>query len=269
MKKSIKIIVSVVFVIIFLSALLSSITVIQSGTIGVLSTMGAVSDQPMTQGLHFRVPFVTTVTKMDVKTLIIETECSAASKDLQTISSKVALNYHVNPDTAPKLYKEVGTGYQTVIIAPAIQESVKAVTAKFSAEELITRRQEVSIQIKDELSEKLLPYGVIVDLFNITDLEFSQAFNASIEAKQIAQQEALKAEQELNKVIIEAKQVVEKAKAEAQAKKAIADADAYSIKTLQEQLAQSTAYIEYEKIQKWDGKLPQVQGESNPIVDIR
>ena len=269
MKKYMKYIISGTALVLVLLVAFASITIIQSGTVGVISTMGAVSDQPMTQGMHFRIPFFTTVVKMDIKTLIFETDCSAASRDLQTISSKMALNYHVNSETAPKLYREIGIGYQTVIIAPAIQESVKAVTAKFSAEELITRRQEVSVQIREDLSDKLLPYGIIVDLFNITNLEFSDAFNASIEAKQIAQQDALKAEQELIKVKIEAQQQVERAKAEAEAKRAIADADAYAIEKLQEQLSKSFDYIEYEKIQKWDGKLPQVQGDSNAIIDLR
>ena len=265
----VRLLVIIAIALFLLIVVFNSVVVIQSGTVGVVSTLGAVQDQPLRQGLHFKMPFLQNVEKINVKTLLLEADCSAASKDLQTISSRVALNFHVAIDTAPQLLKGVGTTYQSVIIAPAIQESVKAGTAKFSAEELITKRQEVSSSIRDELTTRLQGHGIVVDTFNITNLDFSQAFNASIEAKQIAQQDALRAEQELNKVKIEAQQQVEKAKAEADATRARADAEAYAIQKVQEQLAKNPAYIDYKKIEKWDGKLPQVQGSSSPIIDLR
>ena len=207
---------------------------------------------------------------MNTKTQKVEALCAAASRDLQTISTTIVVNYRVSDTYAPTLYKTVGYGYQDIIIVPAIQESVKAVTAQYSAEELITKRQLVSTGISEKLSEKISSYGLIIEVFNITDLSFSESFNAAIEAKQTAQQEALKAEQDLNRIRIEAEQTVVNAEAEADAMKARADAEAYSIEIIQNQLAQSEAYLEYQKIEKWNGQLPQVMGDGvNPIIDFR
>jgi regulator of protease activity HflC (stomatin/prohibitin superfamily) len=247
----------------------SSFTTINSGSVGVISVFGAVRNEPLYQGLHFITPFITSVTKMDTRTQKVEAASAAASKDLQTISTMIVVNYHVTESTAPSLFANVGRDFENVIIVPAIQESVKAVVAQYSAEELITKRQFVSTSISEKLSEKIGSYGIVIEIFNITNLEFSDAFNAAIEAKQTAQQEALKAEQDLNRIKIEAEQTVVNAQAQANATKAQADADAYSIKVIQEQLAQSEAYLEYQKIQKWDGQLPMVQGNSSPIIDLR
>jgi regulator of protease activity HflC (stomatin/prohibitin superfamily) len=257
-------------VIVFLIVLaMSTVTTIASGTVGVVSIFGAVRQEPLYEGLHIVVPFITNVTKMDTRTQKAEANCAAASKDLQTISTTIVVNYRVTEATAPQLYANVGREFENVIIVPAIQESVKAVVAQYSAEELITKRQLVSTSISEKLSEKIGSYGIVIEIFNITNLEFSDAFNAAIEAKQTAQQEALKAEQDLNRIKIEAEQKVVNAKAEADATRAQADAQAYSIEVIQRQLAQSEAYLEYQKIQKWDGKLPQVQGDSSPIIDVR
>lgn len=248
----------------------SSVITVASGTVGVVSVFGAVRDEPLYEGLHTVIPFVTSVSKINTKTQKVEAICAAASKDLQTISTTIVVNYHVVDSNAPVLYRTVGYGYQDIIIVPAIQESVKAVTAQYSAEELITKRQLVSQGISDKLSEKIGSYGLVIEVFNITDLSFSESFNAAIEAKQTAQQEALKAEQDLNRIKIEAEQKVVNAQAEADAAKALADAEAYSIEIIQNQLAQAEAYLEYQKIEKWDGQLPQVMGDGvNPIIDLR
>ncbi len=248
---------------------MSSVTTINSGSVGVVSIFGAVKNEPLYEGLHTVVPFITTVIKMDTRTQKVEAVCAAASKDLQTISTTIVVNYHVTEATAPKLYASVGRDFQNVIIVPAIQESVKSVVAQYSAEELITKRQLVSTSIAETLSAKINAYGLIIEVFNITNLEFSASFNAAIEAKQTAQQDALKAQQDLSRIRIEAEQTVVNAQAQADATKAQADAQAYSIEIIQKQLAQAEAYLEYQKIQKWDGQLPQVQGDSTPIVDLR
>ncbi len=227
----------------------SSVITVASGTVGVVSVFGAVRDEPLYEGLHTVIPFVTSVSKINTKTQKVEAICAAASKDLQTISTTIVVNYHVVDSNAPVLYRTVGYGYQDIIIVPAIQESVKAVTAQYSAEELITKRQLVSQGISDKLSEKIGSYGLVIEVFNITDLSFSESFNAAIEAKQTAQQEALKAEQDLNRIKIEAEQKVVNAQAEADAAKALADAEAYSIEIIQNQLAQAEAYLEYQKIE--------------------
>lgn len=257
----------IVILLIILST--SSFTVIDSGTVGVVSIFGAIKDEPLEKGLHFITPFITKVTKADVKTQKVEAVSAAASKDLQTISTTIVVNYHVNDLSAPSLYSDVGRDYEMKIIVPAIQESVKAVVAQYSAEELITKRQLVSDGIKEKLMEKIGSYGLAIEIFNITNLEFSDAFNAAIEAKQTAQQEALKAQQDLNRIKIEAEQKVVNAQAVADATKAQAEAEAFAIEIIQKQLAQAEAYLEYQKIEKWDGKLPMVQGDSSPIIDFR
>lgn len=258
----------------------NSVVTIKSGTVGIVSVLGAVRETTLQAGFHFKAPFITTVTKMDTQTRKIEVSASAASKDLQTVSVLAAINYHIDPLGAAQLFKTVGMSYETTIISPAIQESIKSVTARFSAEQLITQRQAVSAAIKDELAQKIGNYYIFTDEFNITSFDFSEEFNRAVEAKQTAQQDALKAEQELAKTTIEAQQQVEQAKAEAEATKARADADAYatraraeaeafSIEIIQKQLAQAgEAYLEYQRNEKWDGKLPAVSGGANAFVDV-
>ncbi|MDR0862102.1 MAG: prohibitin family protein [Oscillospiraceae bacterium] len=280
MKITKRLIIILVAVVVVLVLGLSSIVTINSGNVGVVSTMGLVRDTPMTAGLHFKMPFITAVTKVNTQTQKIEVSGSAASKDLQTVSVLAAINYHIDPAYAPELYRNVGMAYESKIISPAIQESIKSVVARFSAEQLITQRQVVSAEIKEELRQKVGTYQIVTDEFNITNFDFSDEFNRAVEAKQTAQQDALKAEQELAKITIEAQQQVEKAKAEAEATKTRADAEAYatkaraeaeaySIEAIQKQLAESSeAYLEYQRTEKWDGKLPVVSGNSNPIIDL-
>lgn len=236
---------------------LQCFTIVSSGNTGVVVTMGAVSDKVLTEGVHFKAPFVQRVLQVNNRTQKIETEGTASSKDLQIISYVVAVNYRVNHTSSAALYKNVGVDYETIIISPAIQESIKAVTAQFTAEALITERQTISSQIKDVLSEKINSYGISVEIFNIVNFDFSEEFNAAVEAKQTAQQNALKAEQDLARIEVEAKQAVTKAEAEAE-----------SIRLIQQALAQSPNYVEYIKWNKWDGKLPEVMGDSNLLLDI-
>ncbi len=235
----------------------SSITVVEAGNTGVVVTLGAVSDKVLSEGMHIKAPFVQSVVQVNNRTQKIETEGSASSKDLQIISYVVAVNYRVENNASASLYKNVGVNYETVIITPAIQESIKAVTAQYTAEELITKRQNVGTQIKDALSDKIGEYGISVEIFNIVNFDFSEEFNAAVEAKQTAQQNALKAEQDLARIEIEAEQKVTQAEAEAK-----------SIKMIQDALAKSPDYVEYIKWNKWDGKLPSVMGDGDYILDI-
>jgi len=256
MKKNInKIVITAVTGLLALITVVASTAIVEAGHEGVVVRLGAVQDLTLREGFHFRVPFITQIVKMNVRTQKFEDTCSAASKDLQTITTKVAINYHVNQTASAKLYKGVGMLYESTIIQPALQESIKAVTARFSAEELITKRQEVSGQIKDELSQKISPYDLTIEIFNITNLEFSDEFNKAIEAKQTAQQNALKAEQDLARVKMEAQQEIEKAKAEAEA-----------LRIKREQISDQMLKLEW--INKWDGKLPIVMGSDGNILDI-
>jgi regulator of protease activity HflC (stomatin/prohibitin superfamily) len=230
MKSVRKIVIGAVAALIVIVLAFASTVTINSGTVGVVSVLGAVRDTTLQAGFHLKAPFVMSVAKINTQTQKIEVSASAASKDLQTVSASAAINYHIDPMAAAELYQNVGMTYESKIIAPAIQESIKSVIARFSAEQLITQRQTVSSEIKEELSQKIGTYQIITDEFNITNFEFSDEFNKAVEATQTAQQDALKAQQELAKISIEAQQQVEKAKAEAEATKARADAEAYATK---------------------------------------
>lgn len=251
------IIIIAVIAVIVIAAAASCFTVVQAGHTGVVMTFGAVNDNVLSEGIHFKVPFVQSVVQMDNRTQKIETEGTASSKDLQIISYVVAVNYHVENSASAELYKSVGSNYSNIVIAPAIQESIKSVTAQFTAEQLITERQTVSDKIKEALSDKISKYGISVEIFNIVNFDFSEEFNAAVEAKQTAQQNALKAEQDLARIEVEAKQKITQAEAEAE-----------SINLIQQALSQSPDYVEYVKWNKWNGELPTVMGDSNFLLGI-
>ena len=256
-KKIVKIAVIVFCAIVALGALISCFTVVEAGHTGVVMTFGAVSDNVLGEGIHFKVPFIQSVVMMNNRTQKTETQGSASSKDLQIISYVVAVNYRVNDSSSASLYQNVGMDYGSVIIVPAIQESIKAVTAQYTAEELITKRQSVGDQIKEALSEKIGQYGIAVEIFNIINFDFSEEFNAAVEAKQTAQQNALKAEQDLARIEVEAKQQITQAEAEAE-----------SIKLIQDALAASPDYVEYIKWNKWNGELPTVMGDGGVLLNM-
>lgn len=256
-KKIIRIALAVVAVLLVALLAMNCFVVIEAGHTGVVMTFGAVEDTVLSEGLHFKVPFVQNVVQMNNRTQKTETQGTASSKDLQIVSYVVAVNYHVNDSSSASLYQNVGMDYGSVIIVPAIQESIKAVAAQFTAEELITKRQTVGDQIKVALSDKIGTYGITVEIFNIVNFDFSEEFNNAVEAKQTAQQNALKAEQDLARIEVEAKQQITQAEAEAQ-----------SIKLIQEALAKSPDYVEYIKWSKWNGELPSVMGDSSLLIDM-
>jgi regulator of protease activity HflC (stomatin/prohibitin superfamily) len=242
--------------IVLLATLWSGFVTIGAGERGVVfSKFGGVQERVLGEGWQFKIPFVESVIPMDVKIQKSETQASASSRDLQIVSSVIALNYHVDPAAVNRVYQDVGLAYEGRIIAPAVQESVKAVTAQFTAEELITKRDQVSSQIKDLLTARLGRRNVMVDEFSITDLDFSEVFEASIEAKQVAEQQALKARQDLERVKIEAEQKLAEARAEAEAQRAQRE-------TITREVIQLRA------IEKWDGKLPQMTGGAMPFLDV-
>ena len=256
-KKIVKIAIIAVIVLVVGVIVFSSFTVVSAGHTGVVLTFGAVEDTELDEGLHFKIPFIQRVVQINNRTQKIETEGSASSKDLQIVSYVVAVNYHVNDDSSASLYQNVGTDYGSVIVVPAIQESIKAVSAQYTAEELITKRQAVGDQIKEALSEKINQYGLTVEIFNIVNFDFSEEFNAAVEAKQTAQQNALKAEQDLARIEVEAKQKITQAEAEAE-----------SIRLIQEALAKSPDYVDYIKWNKWNGELPTVMGDSDILLSM-
>ena len=236
------------------SALLSSITVVDAGTRGVTKTFGEIT-AVKSEGLHFRMPFVTQVTTVDIRTQRHESASSAASKDLQVVSTQVVLNYRPDPDQVENLLRTIGSNYVPVVVEPALQEALKAATAQFTAEELITQRPLVSAQIRQALIDRLTPRGIIVEDLSITEFAFSEEFRAAIESKQVAEQNALRAEQELRRAQIEAQQQVARAEAEAEARLAIAQAEAEALRLQREVISPELLQLRF--IEAWNGILPQ------------
>lgn len=247
----------------------SSFVIVPAGHSGVVLTLGKVSDQVMTEGFHFKVPFVQQVENISNKIQKNEVEAAAVSKDLQTVSSNVAVNYRISNAASASIYQNIGRSYEDVVLLPAVQESMKSVSAKYTAEELITKREAVSQEIKDTLESKVTEYGIIIEKFNIVNFDFSAEFNAAIEAKQVAEQNLLKTQTEQEQALVIAKTEAEKkvleAEAQAEAIRVQAEAQAEANRLLTASLSETL--VEYEKIQKWDGELPVVSG-SNAIVDI-
>lgn len=233
----------------------SSFSIVDPGHTGVVITLGKVSDKVLEEGIHFKLPFIQNVEQVDNRVLKTEVESNAASKDLQTISSKVSINYRVNKASSANIYKNVGSDFTNVIVNPAIQECVKSIAAKYTAEQLITNRAVVSTEMEDAISQKINPYGLSIEVFNIVNFDFSDEFNKAIEAKQTAQQAALKAEQDLARIKVEAEQTVEKAKAEA---------EAYKLKN--EQLTDKIIMMEF--VDKWNGELPKVSSDAGALFDV-
>lgn len=253
----IKIFVSIILAIIFLVLFFGCWGLIRAGERGVLLQFGAVQDKIFDEGLYFKIPLVQSVKKIDVRIQKDEVPASAASKDLQIVTSKIALNYHLDPNSVNRLWQEVGKNYNTRIIAPAIQEAVKSTTAKFTAEELITKREEVKLAIKVNLAERLLIRGIIVDEFNIIDFDFSKAFNEAIEMKVTAEQLKLKADRDLERIKIEKEQMIAQAQGKAEAIRIEAQA-----------LKANVNVIELRWIEKWNGKVPTYWGQATPFIGL-
>lgn len=180
---------AVIFAIIIIA---SAVVIVPAGTTGVVLTFGKVSNNVMQEGLHFKIPFVQSVVNVSNKIQKQEIAAQAVSKDLQSVSSNIAVNYRVGLQSSASIYQNIGLDYQNVVLLPAVQESMKSVSAKYTAEELITKRTEVSEEIKETLESKISEYGIIVDRFNIVNFDFSEEFNAAIEAKQVAEQNLIK-----------------------------------------------------------------------------
>ena len=235
-----------------------SIGTVGAGQRGVLLEFGAVTGKIFDEGLFFKIPFVQNVIKMDVQIQKIQTAADSASKELQSVDATIALNYHLSPDAVATIYQETRKRYQVRIIDPAIQEAMKAASAQFNAEELITRRSEVRDLVRRLLEEKLKPRGFSVDEFNVVNFNFSSSFNDSIERKVTAEQDALAAKNKLEQVKFEAQQRIEEAKGKAEAIRIEADA-----------LRSNPAVLELRALEKWNGILPQVTGGAVPFINVK
>lgn len=233
---------------------LSSFTTVRSGEVGLKVRFGKIVDNSIKEGINFKIPYIEKIVRVNIKVQKVELDTESSSKDLQTITTKLAVNYKVEGDKASNLYKTVGNSYEETILTPAIQESIKAVMSEYTAEQTITKRNEVSDKCLIEIQNKVEKYGINIAEFNIIDLDFSQAYNQAIEEKQVAEQKVLTAQQELEKTKIEAeKKIVE------------AEATNKANQLLKQNVTDEVLLKQF--IEKWDGKLPTTYA-GNDILKI-
>ena len=249
---------------------------VPSGYRGVLMTFGKVEDKVLQEGLNYKMPFTQTVVLMNVQIQKAESTESTATKDLQEVSTTVAVNYRLNPSRVNEIYKDLREDYVSRVIKPNIEESLKATTAEYRAEELVTKRAVVKSTFDDILVERLSVFNIDVISVSLTDFQFSASFSAAIEAKVIAEQEALQAKNTLEQIRYEAQQQIIQAEAAKNATIARAEGDAFaqiiqanatakSIKLITEQM--TTEYSQYLWLQQWDGQLPVVySGDGQGLI---
>ncbi len=214
------------------SFIAGSFTTIPAGQRGVVIRFGAVTGNILGEGLRTKVPFIDSVVKMSVQTQKYEASSTAASRDLQDVKTAIALNWRLDPGAATEVYKTLGLEFINRIAAPAIQETIKQITARYNAEDLILKREEVKAAITESLSARLLERGIITETVSITDFQFSTTFIAAIEAKVAAEQSVLEARNKLERVKVEAQQREAEAKGEASARIAKAEGEAEYIRVV-------------------------------------
>ena len=258
------------------------IRIIPEGNVGIVTRLGAARDEHINPGPYFKTP-LDSVTNMSTQSNIYTVDLIAFSSDMQQVGVSAAVRYALNKEDAVRVFKTIGRNYEEKLIPPATQESTKSVFGHYNAESLVDMRAQVSEEIFTDLASTLKQNGLTVEDFSILNMDFSDAFEAAIEAKQVATQEKLKAQTQQEQQTIVAKAEADRAKiaaeaeaakimiaaqAESDAKKLAADAEAYRLK--QESAHITDEIIKKEMIQKWDGKIPVTFGDSgNNILDVR
>ena len=267
-----KAVVIVIFALIVIGVVTASaVKIVDAGYRGVLLHWNAVdvTIPPLDEGLHFVVPFADSVVNVEVRTLKFEKSTTSASKDLQTVATQVTVNYHPGKESVHFLYRDIGLDYENRVIQPAIEETVKQVTANYNAEELITKRPQVKADIQAEITSRLNEFNLVTEIVSITDFEFSPLFSQAIESKVEAEQKAQKAENDLIRIRVEAQQAEASAVGIANANIARANGEAEAIRIINQALADNPNYLDWLKTQAWDGELPLVVGEGGtPFIQI-
>ncbi len=248
-----------IFIVIALlaGAMVSSWYTVQSGEKAIVFTWGKITNVTG-EGLNFKIPIMQSIQKVDVRTLKAEAPAIAASKNMQTVHTTVSVNYHLDPNQLAELYAKVGLDVENKVINSRIQEVVKAVIAKYTADELLAQREAVKHEISELLTKQVLQYNVIVETggVQITNFEFSSAFVQAIEDKQIAEQNALKAKNDLDRIKVEADQQIAQARGAAEAIRIQADAI---------RAQGGKEYVQMKAIEKWNGVLPSYMGGNGPV----
>lgn len=248
--KTKKVVIWSVVGIVLIVTLFKSFKTVPTGYVGVKTQFGKVQNDVIQEGLNGKAPYIEKIVLIDCRTKKTEVTSESSTKDMQTVSVTIAVNYNVGKETANKLYKEVGLDYENIILSPAILESIKSVMAQYTAEELVTKRAEVSSMVREALVNKVETRGISVTEFNITNIDFSDAFNAAIEAKAVKQQEVVTAQAELEKQKIQNEKEI-----------SIAQKDAEVMKLQNQEITDKTLQlkaleIKEKMIEKWNGAFP-------------
>jgi regulator of protease activity HflC (stomatin/prohibitin superfamily) len=254
---------------------------VDAGYVGIVEHFGKIKDQTLQPGFHVT-GYFDHVRPVDVRIQKYEYVMEAFSSDIQQVNLRTVINLNVSPEFAPKLYTTVGMNYQSAIVEPRLLENAKIVVSKYTAEDLVSNREILSNEVLEKMKRDLEQYGIVVTSVSIANIDFTDSFEAAVEAKQVATQNKQRAKTEQEQQTIEAQQQAERkkiaAQAEAEVKKVDADAEAYAAKIKAEAQAEANKkisesltpeLIEYNKIQRWNGQLPVFQGTATPIVDLR
>jgi regulator of protease activity HflC (stomatin/prohibitin superfamily) len=234
---------------------------VDAGERGVVLRFGEVN-RVVEPGPNFKIPLAEQVIYMTVRVQKTTTKTEAASRDLQNVQTTMVLNYNIEPTKAGQMYSNIGLNYNERVIDPAVKESFKAAAARYTAEELISKREALKTEVRNYLRERLQVYGIVVVELSITDFEFSQEFNKAIESKQTAEQNALRARRDLDRIRVEAEQKIASARAEAEAlrlQRQVISPELLELRKIEAQL---------KAIEKWDGKMPSVTGGAVPFIQV-
>ena len=253
-----------------------------AGNVAVVTHFGKIKEETLDSGFHFK-SYFDTLNPMSTRTQTRTVDLSAFSSDIQQVSAKVTIHYNVDKTNAATLFREVGRDYSNTLLPPRVQENTKIVFARYTAEELVQHRDELSSGILELMREDLASYGINVSTVAIEDIDFTDAFTNAVEAKQVATQERLTAQTQQERLTMEAEAAAQretiKAQADAEVAKIEADAEAYAIKMKAEAEAEAnkklsesitTELIDYNKVQQWNGEMPQFMGGTNtiPVLDM-
>lgn len=240
---------------------MSTYFIIDAGDRGVVLRFGEVN-RIVDPGLRFKMPLAEEVVRMTVRVQKSTTKTEAASKDLQVVQTTMVLNYSLDPLKAGDMYSDIGLNFVEKVIDPVVKESFKAAAARYTAEELISKREALKTEVRNYLRDQLVKFGITVVELSITDFEFSQEFNKAIESKQTAEQHALRAKRDLDRIRVEAQQKIATAQADAEAlrlQRQVISPDLIKLRQIDAQI---------KAIEKWDGKLPNVTGGAVPFIQV-
>jgi regulator of protease activity HflC (stomatin/prohibitin superfamily) len=244
-------------ILLFVALFFRPFAIVNAGERGVVMRLGRVQDGVLDEGFHFVLPLITSVKTLSVRVQRSDIKAQAASKDLQDVTTEMALNWHIEPDKVNTVFQRIGDETQILerIINPAVSEVLKAATAKKNVEEILTKRTELKQEIDQALKTRLVNYGLAVDDVSLVDFGFSPEFNKAIEAKQIAEQQAKQAEFVALKATKDAEAEVNRAKGQAEAQRL-------------QRLTLTAELLQKQAIEKWDGKFPVYMGGNAPLPFI-